>query len=357
MRLSILALLLAWAASATAQPATLDATMARATALADSAARTLPGMALAVSVDGETIWSEGFGYADLEGRVHVTPEMRFRIASISKPMTAVAIAQLVEAGRLDVDLPVQTYVPSFPEKRWTVTTRQLGAHLAGIRHYRDQEFMMARRFDSVGDALTVFAADTLLHPPGSAYRYSSYGWNLISAVVEGASGEPFLEYMDRHVFGPMGMTRTRADWTDSLIVDRARPYVGTPGDFQNAPYVDNSVKWAGGGFLSTPEDLLKLGAYVLSDTLGARSRALLFTEQETTQGEGVDYGFGWVLREDADGRPTIGHSGGAMGGTSLLLVVPEARVVVAAATNLSSANLGWVHEITRLFASSASELR
>jgi len=350
MRAFVFSLLLVWTASSSAQPATLDATWVRVTALADSAARTLPGMALAVSVDGETVWSEGFGYADLEGRVHVTPETRFRIASISKPMTSVAIAQLVEARRLDVDRPVQTYVPAFPEKRWTVTTRQLGAHLGGIRHYRDQEYLMARRFASVGDALTVFAADTLLHAPGTAYQYSSYGWNLISAIVEGASGEPFLAYMDRHVFGTMGMTDTVADWTDSLIVNRARPYVGTPGAFLNAPYVDNSVKWAGGGFLSTPEDLLKLGAYVLSDTLGARSRTLLFTEQETTQGEGVEYGFGWVLREDADGRPTIGHSGGAVGGTSLLLVVPETRVVIVAATNLSGANLGWVHEIARLFA-------
>ncbi len=350
MRSTVLAFLFVWTAGATAQPATLDATWMRATALADSAARTLPGMALAVSVDGETVWSEGFGYADLEGRVHVTPQTRFRIASISKPMTAVAVAQLVEAGRLDVDRPVQTYVPAFPEKRWTITTRQLGAHLAGVRHYRDQEYLMARRFASVGDALTVFAADTLLHQPGTAYRYSSYGWNLVSAVVEAASGQPFLTYMDRHVFGPLGMTHTVADLNDSLIVSRARPYIGAPGAFLNAPYVDNSVKWAGGGFLSTPEDILHLGAYVLSDTLGARSRALLFTEQETTAGEDVDYGFGWVLREDADGRPTIGHSGGAVGGTSLLLVVPESHVVVAAATNLSDANLGWVHEIARLFA-------
>ena len=284
----------------------------------------------------------------------VTPQTRFRIASISKPMTAVAVAQLVAAGRLDVDAPVQTYVPAFPDKRWTVTTRQLGAHLGGIRHYRGEEFRMARRFETVGDAITVFAADTLLHAPGSAYQYSSYGWNLISAVVEGASGEPFLDYMDRHVFGPLQMTATVPDWNHLVIEARARPYIRTPGGFANAPYVDNSVKWAGGGFLSTTEDLLKLGAYVLSDTLSASSRALLFTEQETTAGEGVDYGFGWVLRDDADGRPTIGHSGGAMGGTSLLLVVPEANVVVVAATNLSSANLGWVREITRLVASAAN---
>ena len=355
MRTSLFALLLVGFTSAMAQPSAPDAALVRAYAIADSAARTLPGMALAVSVNGETIWSEGFGYADLEGRVHVTPETRFRIASISKPMTAVAIAQLVEAGRLDVDLPVQTYVPAFPEKRWPVTTRQLGAHLGGIRHYRGDEFMLARRFETVGEAITVFAADTLLHPPGSAYQYSSYGWNLISAVVEGASGEPFLEYMARHVFGPLQMTDTVPDWNDLVIEDRARPYVGVAGGFANAPYVDNSVKWAGGGFLSTPEDLLRLGAYVLSDTLGTRTRDLLFTEQTTTSGDGVNYGFGWVLREDAAGRETVSHSGGAMGGTSLLIVTPDTDVVVTAATNLSSANLGWVARIARILSDAAEE--
>lgn len=356
MRLSVLALLFVWATSATAQPAApLDAALLRAQALADSAATMLPGVSIAVSVGGETVWSEGVGFADLENEVPATPQTRFRIGSVSKPMTAVAVAQLVEAGRLDVDLPVQTYVPDFPEKRWPVTTRHLGGHLAGVRHYRDDEFMMARRFETVGEAITVFAADTLLAEPGTAYSYSSYGWNLISAVVEGASGEPFLAYMDRHVFGPLGMARTVADLNDSLIVGRAKPYVNWGGQVVPAPYVDNSVKWAGGGFLSTAEDMLRLGAYVLTDTLGAQSRNLLFTEQTTTAGEGVDYGFGWRLWDGEGGPDMIGHSGGSVGGTSLLLVVPEAEVVVAAATNLSQANLGWVREVARLIADAVGE--
>lgn len=351
-RVPLLALLL-WASGALAQPA-LGTGLERARAIADSAARGFPGMAIAVSVDGETVWSEGFGFADLEHRVPVTPDTRFRIASISKPMTAVAVAQLVEAGRLDVDAPVQTYVPAFPEKRWTVTTRALGGHLAGIRHYRGDEYLMTRHFESVGEAITVFSADTLLHAPGTAYAYSSYGWNLISAVVEGASGEPFLTYMDHHVFGPLGMTNTMPDQVGWVIPHRARPYVRWfDGSYLNAPHVDNSVKWAGGGFLSTPEDLLRLGATVTADTLGAASRALLFTEQTTASGEATGYGFGWRLGTDARGRETVFHSGGAMGGSSLLFVVPEARVVVAAAINMSRADLGWISEIAQVLADAA----
>ncbi|OZC01786.1 serine hydrolase domain-containing protein [Rubricoccus marinus] len=346
-------LLFLFASGASAQPATLDVAVERARAIADSAARGLPGMAIAVSVDGATVWSEGFGLADLEQRVPVTTETRFRIASVSKPMTAVAVAQLVEAGALDVDAPVQTYVPAFPEKRWAVTTRALGGHLAGIRHYQGDEYFLARPFGSVGEALTVFSADTLMYAPGTAYAYSSYGWNLISAVVEGASGEPFLNYMERRVFAPLGMAHTAADQPSALIPNRARPYERQGEAFANAPYVDNSVKWAGGGFLSTPEDLLRLGAYVTADTLGTRSRALLFTEQTTASGEGVSYGFGWALGTDARGRDVVSHSGGAVGGTSLLWVVPEAGVVVAAAMNLTGADLAWVREIAAVIADAA----
>jgi CubicO group peptidase (beta-lactamase class C family) len=141
------------------------------------------------------------------------------------------------------------------------------------------------------------------------------------------------------------MTRTTADHVARVIPDRARPYEKMGPAFVNAPFVDNSVKWAGGGFLSTPEDLLRLGAYVTSDTLGAASRALLFTEQTTASGEVVGYGFGWRLGRDARGRRTVSHSGGAVGGSSLLVVVPEAGVVVAAAINLTRADLGWITDI------------
>ena len=136
----------------------------------------------------------------------VTPQTRFRVGSVAKPMTAVAVAQLVDAGRLDVDAPIQTYAPDFPTKRWPLTTRQVGAHLGGIRHYRGNEFMSNVRYPTVADGLTIFAADSLLHEPGTAYAYSSYGYNLISAVVEGASGEDFLGYMARVNFFRDGFT-------------------------------------------------------------------------------------------------------------------------------------------------------
>src|SRR5215467_6458360 len=212
-------------------------------------ARGIPGLTLAVAVDGKIVYAEGFGYADLEQRVPVWPTTKFRIASDSKPLTAAGLMLLVEQGRIDLDAPVEKYVPSFPDKGAKITARLLAGHLAGIRHYRDDEFQIARHYDSVLEGLEIFAADPLVSPPGKEFHYSSYGFNLLSAVMESAAGENFLAYMRSHVFVPLGLRHTVADQTAEIIEQRARPYRKTDdGVLRNAPYVDNSYKWAGGGF-------------------------------------------------------------------------------------------------------------
>ena len=349
------------AGAAMAQPATAPAPPRYAETVAEArqqvqaalAEQGYPGIAMAVSVDGQIVWAEGFGYADLENRVPIWPTSKFRIGSISKPLTAAALAQLYDAGRLDPDAPIQRYVPSFPEKRWPVTTRQLGGHTAGIRHYRGMEFVIRDPYPTVNQALTIFAADTLLFEPGTDYSYSSYGWNLLSAVVEGASGEDFLGYMRRHVFAPLGMHHTVADHVDSLIAQRVRFYERqADGTLVNAFFVNNSYKWAGGGFLSTAEDLLRFAhAHLAGGFLSQRGLDFLFTEQTTRDGEGVGYGVGWFVQTDEAGRRRIFHGGGSVGGTSLLTMDPEARLVVVGLVNQSRADLGVVREVFDLFAS------
>ena len=128
-------------------------------------ARGIPGLALAVAVRGKIVYSETFGYADLEERAPVWPTTKFRIGSISKPFTAVALMQLVEAGKLDLDAPVQKYVPSFPDKGAVITVRMLGGHLGGIRHYKDGEMQIQRHYDNILDALKIFENDPLVDPP------------------------------------------------------------------------------------------------------------------------------------------------------------------------------------------------
>ncbi len=329
---------------------------ARARVRADIAERGYPGIAIAVSVDGETVWSEGFGYADLEHRVPMSPAVKFRVGSISKSMTAAAVASLVEKGRLDLDAPVQTYVPSFPEKAHPVTTRQLGGHLGGIRHYRGNENFIRDPYATVVDALSIFADDPLLHEPGTAFSYTSHGFNLLSAAVEGAAGQPFLDYMRDAVFRPLGMRDTVADFVTPIIRGRTRYYVrDDEGRVVNAPFVNNSYKWAGGGFLSTTEDVLRFANAHLDDGfLSKSSRELLFTEQKTRDGEGVSYGLGWFIRTRDDGRRLLSHSGGSVGGTSLMVMEPETRVVVVGLINLTGADNGVVREVLDLFIDAAA---
>ncbi len=299
-----LALTLLWQAGAAGQqtnPADSAATLIRAF-MAESGT---PGIAVSVGRNGRIVWSEGFGYADVEQRVPVSPSLtRFRVGSVAKPMTATALAQLLEAGKLDLDAPVQTYVPNFPEKKkGRITTRQLAGHLAGIRHYRGDEFLGQKHYGSVAEGLTIFQNDTLLFEPGTAYSYSSYGWNLVSAVVEGASGEEFLGYMQAHIFRPLGMQQTIADHVTPIISNRTRYYVFEDGELLNAPPVDNSYKWAGGGFLSTSEDLVKFGfAHLSTQYLKPETIALLWQSQHTTAGEATNYGIGWASGNDARGR-------------------------------------------------------
>ena len=301
--------------------------------------RGIPGLAVAVAIDGRIVYAEGFGYADLEERVPAWPTTKFRIGSISKTFTAAALMQLVEQGKIDLDAPVQKYVPSFPNKGAEITPRLLAGHLAGIRHYKDDEVFITQHYDSVVEALKIFEYDPLVSPPGAAFHYSSYGFNLLSAVIESASGEKFVSYLQEHVFTPLGLIDTTADQNSAIIPQRSRFYdLEKDGADENSSYVDNSYKWASGGLLSTPEDLVRFGSTLLHPGfLTENSLRQLFTSQKTNSGQETGYGIGWFIRKSQSGLPIYEHSGGSVGGTSQLIIYPETRVVVALTTNLSDA--------------------
>jgi CubicO group peptidase (beta-lactamase class C family) len=303
----------------------------------------LPGLSVAVAVNGEIVWSEGFGYADVENRIGVTPLTRFRIGSVSKSLTVAGMMAMVEAGRLDLDASIQRHVPRFPDKGHTITARQLAGHLAGVRHYRGNEFLSYRTYTDVVDALEMFARDSLLHPPGTRYTYSSFGYNLLSAVIQGAAREDFLTYMWKSVFHPFDMRHTSADHSDSLIPNRARFY-RRDGQLLVARFTDDSYKWASGGFLSTAEDLARFGSGLLAHrTLKRESVHLMFTSQRTVAGEPTGYGMGWRPRQDWEGRPVVHHGGASEGGRAFLLLYPEVDLVIALLSNVSSAPL-FEHE-------------
>ena len=297
-----------------------------------------PALSCAVAADGKVVWAEAYGFADLEQRVPATTETGFRIGSVSKTLTAAAVVLLHQRGQLDIDVPIQQYVPTFPDKGYPITIRELAGHLGGIRHYRDADFPgrsdNVRHYDSLAQALAIFANDSLVAPPGTTWAYSSYGFNLIGIALEHATGKPFLDLMRDEVFAPLGMRHTTTDDQGKLIPRRARFYeVNADGTYRNAEYIDESYKWPAGGMLSTPTDLATFGSALLHPGfLSSGSLALLFTSQHTSAGEETGYGMGWQLKQQTRTR-SYWHRGAVTGGHANLVIYPDKNVVAACAEN------------------------
>ena len=319
----------------------------------------VPGLSVAVWQHDELLWAEGFGLASVEHEVPVTTETRFRIGSISKSLTSAAVGLLVERGKLDLDAPIQTYVPSFPDKGHPISTRQLGGHLSGIPHYETEDYQNLVAYQSVVHALDKFKDRPLRFVPGERFGYSSFGYNLMSAVIEGAAGQPFLDFMDQRVIRPLEMTNTVADRYDAVIPNRTGFYeVDESEKLVVAPFTDNSDVYAGGGFLSTPTDLVRFGHGLMDGRLLQENTLdLLFTPMTTSDGTSTGYGFGWAVEVNERGETVVSHGGGHYGATAQLEINLDSGLIIAMTANLSSARLGGVFEEIRLLFSAERDLR
>jgi CubicO group peptidase (beta-lactamase class C family) len=304
---------------------------------------------VAVGAGGDIVWAEGFGWADLENRVPLAPETRFRIGTASKALTSAAVGVLLEKGRLKLDDEIQTYVPEFPKKQWPVTLRQLMGHLAGVRtDGGDEGPLFSQRCERPVEGLQFFADRSLLFEPGTQYRYSSYGWIVVSAAVEAAAGEPFLTFMRKQIFEPLAMDDTRAASATDSIADRATPYF--PRFAADPRYglhqmreIDYSCYAGSSAFLSTPSDLVRFAMAINSGKqLQPATVQLLQTSQRLASGQETGYGLGWDLETVAlAGEQTrvIGHHGESLGGmVASLMTFAEHGIVVSVTSNISYAD-------------------
>ncbi|MET0646818.1 MAG: serine hydrolase domain-containing protein [Pyrinomonadaceae bacterium] len=310
---------------------------------AEMAKQKIPGMSVAVVAGRQVRWSAGFGMQDVENNVAARAATVYRLGSISKPITAVAVMQLFERGRVDLDAPVQKYCPAFPEKQWPVTTRQVLGHLAGIRHYKsDEEFNSTRFYATVADGLAMFKDDPLLHEPGTKYNYTTHGYSVLGCVVEGASGQKFADFVSENVFKPAAMERIRVDSVADIIPNRAQGYrITDKGVLTNSPLADTSYKVPGGGFVSTAEDLARFAVALQTDKLLKReTMELMYAPQKTKDGKETAYGLGWGVAKRPDGARAIGHSGGQQRISTFLHMQPDQGLAVVLMANLERASLG-----------------
>jgi CubicO group peptidase (beta-lactamase class C family) len=308
----------------------------------------LPGLSVAVGAGGDLAWAEGFGWADLDEGMKVTPDTRFRIGTASIVLTAAAAGLLMEQGKLTLDDEIQTYVPAFPKKPWPVTIRQLMGHVAGISNDGgDEGPLFATRCEHPSEALTAFAARPLLFEPGTAYRHSSYGWILLSAAIETAANESFLTFMRNQIFDPLGMENTRADPSTAAAGGRATSYFPRFAADPKYGYhpmrpLDYSCYAGASVFVSTPSDMVRFALAVNGGKLLRPATAqLLQTSLRLPSGEETGYGLGWDLDTATlagEQKRLAGHDGDTLGGMiSSLMTFPDG-LVVAVTSNISYAD-------------------
>ncbi len=309
---------------------------ARAAAFVDSLRNALgiPAMSATVIDDGQVALSRGFGLANITAATPATPETRFRVGSVSKLFTAVALMRLVEQGRVDLDAPLRSYLTPYPASWPDVTLRQLAGHSAGVRHYGDDEFFSQSEYATLRDAMGIFDADTLRFAPGTRYGYSSYGYNTIGAAMEAVTGEDFPVLMQRLVFEPLGMTHTVVDSVGRPMPARATLYDIGDSEVEPARADNLSSRWPSGGYLSSTADLARFGRAVLAPGfLSQESLTTMLTPQILTGGDTTTVGIGWRIGIDDAGRRYFHHGGTSNGGSAFLLVFPDENLIVAMAAN------------------------
>jgi len=339
--LAVSALALLAAARARAEAPVAELTRAKVEAIeaavtADMTRLAIPGMSVAVANQGALRFTNGYGLADVENGVPAKASTIYRLASVSKPITAVAVLQLAEKGLLELDAPIQRYVPAFPEKPWPITARALLGHLGGVRHYRDDEPTNTRPCPSVLEGLAFFKDDPLVQEPGTKFLYSTYGYNLLGAAVEGASGRPYLDYLRENVFGPASMTSTRVDEVAAIIPNRAQGYTRAGGGIRNADLADVSYKVPGGGLCSTAADVARFGLALASGSLLRRETlAQMLASQRTRDGRTTGYGLGLnVAAVVAGKRREAWHTGGQERVSTVVFLVPDDGLSVVVLCNL-----------------------
>ncbi len=302
----------------------------------------LPGLAISVLKQGQVFFQKGYGFADLEKKIMVNPQTSvFRIASVSKPIAATALANMVADGLINLDASFYTYVPYYPKKKWHFTIRQLASHTAGIRAYAGKEYGLNEPY-SIKESIALFKNDDLLFEPGTSYSYNSYGWVLISLAMQEASGIPFEDYVAEKVLIPLAMKHTFAadisgmDTVEYNNLHLAKFYSKNATGFREAIPVNNHFKLAGGGYLATAEDIALFGQAFLDKKVLNNEVLNQFLTSEIINETPTYYGLGWQVSQDKAGRNYYGHIGNGVGGYANFFVYPGQQMVIAILTNCTN---------------------
>ena len=308
-----------------------------------------PSFSAAIARNGELIWAGTNGFSNIESRTAAAPADLYRLGSATKPLTTILLGRMIDAGIIDPSTKVDEIAPDLPDQFRDVTIRQLASHTAGVRHYTQiptwipgrNESITSAHYSSVKAGLELFIDDELLFEPGEEFNYSTFGFSVLGHAMEQASGLDFGTLLSQFVTAPLGVDLRLDDLTVDMP-DRASTYMTGKGKWNAAYPSDPSYKWAGGGIVARPQDLVMIGQALLTDEfLNPATREALWTPV-ALQGSDTNpqnYGLGWridtstgTLGED---RPVqlIHHGGTQMGGVAFWAIYPELGISVAVISN------------------------
>jgi serine beta-lactamase-like protein LACTB len=299
------------------------------------------GATAGVATDNKIIWIGNHGYADVKSKALHKNSTITRFASIAKTMTAVAILQLVEQGLVDLETPIQTYLPTYPRHaEGDITTKHLLQQTSGIPAYKNSnEIETKKHYSYLEDAINVFKDRNLEHKPGTAYYYTTYGYVVLGRIIEQVSGLSYEAYMQKNIWDKAGMNNTGVEMRNTTYENKSSLYYRkNNGKRKTANSNDLSNRLPGGGLQSTSEDILKFGQAILNNTLITEASFKMMITDPTIRTEGNGYGMGCYLYGNNDEKGfVLGHSGSQTGCSAQLMILPDAKLVSIVLSNTANA--------------------
>lgn len=310
----------------------------------------VPGVAIAVVKDGKLVHNEGYGIANLEWHCPIRPDTVFCLASITKQFTATAIMLLEREGKLRLDDPITTYLPDYPTHDRTITITHLLNHTSGIKSYTSLDnFMLdiSKKDLSPGDLLVYFKDLPLVFEPGTHFLYNNSGYHLLGLIIEKIAGKSYEQFIQQHIFQPLGMHHSYYMRNEAIIPRRASGYTKTPEGYRQSEYLNMLIPYAAGSLGSTVEDLIRWDAALREERLlDAATQEQMYTPLLLTDGRTEEYGFGFRVTS-YEGHRLVGHGGGIPGFHTFMARFLDDNMMIVVLANMPDID---VEKITRKIA-------
>lgn len=310
----------------------------------------IPGLTVAVSIDNQVVWADGFGYSSSELKTNALPIHKFRIGQVSELITTLTATKLYEEGKLKIDRPVSELLPELSQKQASYTIYQLGAHASGIR--AEKTVAGKGNTTNIETLIPSFINDSLLYQPGDYTSHTELGFDLIGYTIQKANNDAFIKIVEKTLIDTLKLSNTVPDNPYLIIENKSNTY---DYDYLAQPIVSGPIdlrgKEASAGYLSSVLDMVKVGNTLLYPGFLKQETIDLITKPYILKnGKTSSFGFGLIVNKDNEGKTFLGQKGYVSGGSSALLIYPEDKLVIAIACNIG--NGSWelpVFDIASIF--------